>query len=59
MDYHRAITQVIKTVQQDVPEFIFKNVNCIAIDFELALSNALRMILGEDSSKILQGCEVN
>jgi hypothetical protein len=44
----------------DVPGFNFASLECIAVDYEMAVRGALEKIFGEDFvSRVIQGCAVS
>jgi hypothetical protein len=59
-DYHECLVQLFGVMKHDVPGFQFQNLHCVAVDFEIAFSNALRRILGDaKADSVLQGCQVH
>jgi len=47
-------------MKKDVPNFDFRRLRRILIDFETALANAFRVVLGDDKAdEVLKGCEVH
>jgi len=58
-DYEEALRSLFAVIKHDVPHFDFTSILCITLDFEQALSNALRKIMGEEIANArLQGCGV-
>jgi len=58
-DYLAALRSIIQILQEDNPGFELTSLDLILIDFEVALLKAFKEILGEESSRILKGCNVS
>ena len=59
-DYVTALSLLVQIIKRDVPGFDFGHLRRIPIDFETALANAFRVVLGDEkANEVLQGCEVH